>query len=36
MSILCEECILYGRCDGNCGDTNPLFYAEQEENERGE
>ena len=32
MSI-CEGCILFGRCDGNCGDTNPNYYAEQEEND---
>ena len=30
---ICEGCILYGRCDGNCGDTNPNYYAEQEEND---
>lgn len=26
---LCGSCILYGRCDGRCGDTDPLFYAEE-------
>lgn len=31
---ICEGCILNGRCDGNCGDTNPNYYAEQEENDR--
>lgn len=31
-SILCSECILYGRCDGRCGDTDPLYYAEEEDN----
>ena len=30
---ICEDCILYGRCDGNCGDTNPNYYAEQEQND---
>lgn len=33
MSI-CEDCILYGRCDGRCGDTDTLFYAFEEENDR--
>ena len=33
MSI-CDDCILQDRCDGNCGDTNPNYYAEQEENDR--
>ena len=32
MSI-CENCILYGFCGGNCADTNENFYAEQMENE---
>ena len=31
---LCENCILYGLCRGRCGDTDPNFYAEEEENER--
>ena len=30
MSI-CDSCILNGRCDGRCGDTDPLFYAFEEE-----
>ena len=30
---ICEGCILYGRCDGNCGDTNPNYYEEQELND---
>lgn len=33
MSI-CDSCILNGRCDGRCGDTDPLFYAFEEENYR--
>lgn len=33
MSI-CDTCILNGRCDGRCGDTDPLFYAFEEENDR--
>ena len=32
MSI-CDTCILNGRCDGKCGDTDPLFYAFEEEND---
>jgi len=32
MSI-CDTCILNGRCDGRCGDTDPLFYAFEEEND---
>lgn len=32
MSI-CDDCILNGRCDGRCGDTDPLFYAFEEEND---
>ena len=23
---ICDTCILNGRCDGSCGDTDPLFY----------
>ncbi len=33
MSI-CDTCILNGGCDGRCGDTDPLFYAFEEENDR--
>lgn len=32
MSI-CDDCILNERCDGRCGDTDPLFYAFEEEND---
>lgn len=32
MSI-CDDCILNVRCDGRCGDTDPLFYAFEEEND---
>lgn len=32
MSI-CDTCILNGRCSGSCGDTDPLFYAFEEEND---
>ncbi len=32
MSI-CDTCVLNGRCDGRCGDTDPLFYAFEEEND---
>ena len=32
MSI-CDTCILNGRCDGRCGDTDPLFYAFEAEND---
>lgn len=30
---ICEDCILYGRCDGRCGDTDPLYYWEEEQND---
>lgn len=30
---ICDTCILNGRCDGRCGDTDPLFYAFEEEND---
>ncbi len=30
---ICDGCILQDRCDGNCGDTNPNYYAEQKEND---
>lgn len=33
MMSICENCILYGWCDGNCGDTNDNFYAEEAEND---
>lgn len=33
MESLCESCILYGFCDGRCGDTDPLFYWEEEQND---
>lgn len=33
MENLCENCILYGSCDGRCGDTAPLFYWEEEQND---
>ena len=33
MIDLCEECVLYGRCNGECGDTNPNYYEEQEQND---
>lgn len=33
MSI-CDTCVLNGRCDGRCGDTDSLFYAFEEENDR--
>ena len=33
MENLCENCILYGSCDGRCGDTDPLFYWEEEQND---
>ena len=32
MSI-CDTCVLTGRCDGRSGDTDPLFYAFEEEND---
>lgn len=32
MSI-CEDCILNGRCDGRCGDTDPNYYADEHEND---
>ena len=32
MSI-CDSCILNGRCDGRCGDADPLFYAFEEAND---
>ncbi len=32
MSI-CDTCILNGKCDGRCGDTDPLFYTFEEEND---
>ena len=25
MESLCENCILYGFCNGRCGDTDPLM-----------
>lgn len=30
---ICEECVLHGRCDGRCGDTDPRYYAFEEEND---
>lgn len=33
MENLCETCILNGRCDGRCGDTDALYYAFEEEND---
>ena len=33
MESICEGCILYGRCDGRCGDTDPLYYWEEEQND---
>ncbi len=33
MDNLCENCILYELCDGRCGDTDPLFYWEEEQND---
>ena len=33
MENICESCILYGFCDGRCGDTDPLFYWEEEQND---
>lgn len=33
---LCENCFLYGICDGRCGDTDPLFYEEERQNEESE
>ena len=30
---ICDTCILNGRCDGRCGDTDPLYYAFEEEND---
>lgn len=30
---ICGFCILYGFCDGRCGDTDPLFYAEETYND---
>ena len=30
---ICESCILYGRCSGDCGDVNPSYYEEQELND---
>ncbi len=36
MESLCENCILYGFCSGRCGDTDPLFYGEEEQNDNSE
>jgi hypothetical protein len=26
---ICDGCILQGRCDGRCGDTDPCYYADE-------
>ena len=31
---LCDDCILNGRCDGRCGDTDPTYYDFEAENDR--
>ena len=31
---LCDDCILTGRCDGRCGDTDPTYYDFEAENDR--
>ena len=36
MESLCENCFLYGFCSGRCGDTDPLFYGEEEQNDNSE
>ena len=36
MESLCENCILYAFCSGRCGDTDPLFYGEEEQNDNSE
>lgn len=33
MGNLCENCILYGFYDGRYGDTDPLFYWKEEQND---
>ena len=33
MVDLCEDCILFGRCSGSCGDTDSNYYAEQKQND---
>lgn len=33
MENICERCILYEFCDGRCGDTDPLFYWEEDQND---
>lgn len=30
---LCDDCILNGRCNGSCGDTDPYYYEEQRQND---
>ena len=30
---ICEDCILYGRCSGNCDDIDSTFYAFEKEND---
>ena len=30
---ICEGCVLEGRCDSRCGDTDPLFYDEERMND---
>lgn len=32
MSI-CDDCILNGKCNGSCDDTDPLFLAFEKEND---
>ena len=26
---ICDDCILQGRCDGRCGDTDLCYYADE-------
>lgn len=33
MNSICESCVLYGFCDGRCGDTDPLYYWEEKQND---
>ena len=33
MNAICESCVLYGFCDGRCGDTDPLYYWEEKQND---
>lgn len=33
MNSICESCVLYGFCDSRCGDTDPLYYWEEKQND---